>query len=298
MAYTQTTWQDGVTAVNAANLNHIEAALGSQDGRITTVEGNPVVPSPSGQDGKWLTVAGGAMVWQALPASGGGGGLDWEGAYNSGTAYVKGDVVTYQGITYGAVNDGQGNTPPPVPAPAMTAIPLVTALPASPFDGQEVILCDSLTAPTYRWRLRYNAGATGTYKWGFVGGDESSVFIPTDETTTTLATYVNLATVGPSFVVPRAGDYEVQLRASVSCTSTQTNAQIAAGPGDFSSPVTECQLISGLPAVNSYHHISGRGRLTGLTAGQEVRVKYAFYTTAGTFHALNRSLSVRPVRVA
>src|SRR5262245_50404566 len=27
-------------------------------------------PSPSGQDGKWLTVAGGAMVWTTLPASG------------------------------------------------------------------------------------------------------------------------------------------------------------------------------------------------------------------------------------
>ena len=45
-----------------------------------------------------------------------------------------------------------------------------TTLPASPVDGQEAIVVDSITAPTYQWRLRYNAGSTSIYKWESLGG--------------------------------------------------------------------------------------------------------------------------------
>jgi hypothetical protein len=44
------------------------------------------------------------------------------------------------------------------------------ALPASPADGQEAILVDSLTVPTYQWRFRWNAGSTNADKWEFIGG--------------------------------------------------------------------------------------------------------------------------------
>lgn len=45
-----------------------------------------------------------------------------------------------------------------------------TTLPASPVDGQEFILVDSTTAPSYQWRLRYNAGSSSAYKWECIGG--------------------------------------------------------------------------------------------------------------------------------
>lgn len=62
MPYTPTDWVDNTTPVNAANMDKLE------QGVVDAHAGLP--PSPAGQDGKWLTVSGGAMVWQALPASG------------------------------------------------------------------------------------------------------------------------------------------------------------------------------------------------------------------------------------
>src|SRR4029077_11434282 len=45
-----------------------------------------------------------------------------------------------------------------------------TTLPGSPVDGQEHVLVDSLTVPTYSWRCRYNAQSTNAYKWEVHGG--------------------------------------------------------------------------------------------------------------------------------
>lgn len=80
---------------------------------------------------------------------------------------------------------------------------LVTALPGSPTDGQEIVFTDSLTAPTYMWSLRYLA-ATG--KWHGHGG---SVLISVEagQTPGSVGAYLDLATVGPSFTLPLAGDY-------------------------------------------------------------------------------------------
>lgn len=50
------------------------------------------------------------------------------------------------------------------------AIPVVTALPGSPTDGQEIFLQTAAMATARMvWHLRYRAAAT-TYKWEFVGG--------------------------------------------------------------------------------------------------------------------------------
>ena len=88
-------------------------------------------------------------TWELL----GGGGVsvvDYVGAWAAGTTYSPGQVVRYQGNDYLAVNPSIGSTPP---APA-TLIPLTgasygTTLPVTPFDGQEHILVDSITNPTY-----------------------------------------------------------------------------------------------------------------------------------------------------
>jgi hypothetical protein len=60
MPYTPTDWVDNATPVNAANMDKLE------QGVVDAHAGLP--PTPVGQNGKWLTVSGGAMVWQTLPA--------------------------------------------------------------------------------------------------------------------------------------------------------------------------------------------------------------------------------------
>jgi hypothetical protein len=60
MPYTPTDWVDNTTPVNATNMDKLE------QGVVDAHAGLP--PTPVGQNGKWLTVSGGAMVWQTLPA--------------------------------------------------------------------------------------------------------------------------------------------------------------------------------------------------------------------------------------
>jgi hypothetical protein len=193
-AYVPVDWTDGVDPVNAANLNHMED-------RIELLDTHPVIPTPL-PNGQWLTVAGGALVWAPAPA---GGGVDYKGAWGAGTPYASGDVANYNGVDYLAVNPSTGQTPP-LAAPA--SIPLVTALPGSPVDGQEIILVDSLTAPTYQWRLRYVA-AKASNRWIYIGGRPLYAEVPTQEPTTSTV-YTNLATIGPSLTPPVSGDYMVE----------------------------------------------------------------------------------------
>jgi hypothetical protein len=54
-------------------------------------------------------------------------------------------------------------------AAAATSVGYGTALPGSPVDGDEYILVDSTTAPTYSWRFRY-VSAKASNKWIFIGG--------------------------------------------------------------------------------------------------------------------------------
>lgn len=284
-SYIATDWVDGVTPLNEANMDKIESELVLLDSRK--------VPSPSGQDGKWLTVTGGAMVWAAAPAGGGGGGLDWEGAYGAGVPYVKGDVVTYNGVTYGAVNDSTGQTPPAASPFPVTNVPvaLVTALPSSPFDGQECVLTDSLTAPTYQWHLRYIA-AKATNKWVFLGGSPSYTMFTPDETTTSVTTWVDLATVGPQFTTPVAGDWACDFGAVVyhSVATAGLVGGVALGATTPISPQP------GAYAGSYAASLGGIVRHLGIAAGGQLRVRY-MSNVAGTAHFSNRWLSVLPIAV-
>ena len=98
----------------------------------------------------------------------GGGEIDYVGDWSGATAYLPGQIVRYNGVDYLAVNPSVGQTPPTVFGPVGAGYG--TILPASPIDGQEYTLVDSLTNPSYQWRFRWNAGSSSAYKWEFVGG--------------------------------------------------------------------------------------------------------------------------------
>ena len=121
-----------------------------------------------------------------------------------------------------------------------------TALPASPVDGQEFILTDSLTAPTYTWRLRYLA-AKASNKWVFVGGSPLYVEV-TNPDGTASATYVALATAGPSITVPVAGDYFVGIGFQPSGQATAQGIFYMIG-GDWDVQGAESAMNSGMGAA-------------------------------------------------
>jgi Carbohydrate-binding module family 5/12 len=188
-------WVDGVTWVNAANLEIMEADIAAKQVSADKGAANGYAP---------LDASSKVPLVNLPPVS----GVDYIGTWGAGVAYKKGDVVTYQGKDYMAVNDSTGVTPPaaanPIPAGASYGI----SLPSAPFDGQEAILVDSLTNPSYQWRLRYNAGSSSAYKWEFVGGAPLA-----SEKTGIVMDMASTAWVGvavPSLTVPRAGEYTVR----------------------------------------------------------------------------------------
>ena len=248
MPYTPTDWVDNVTPVNAANMDHIEAGLDAATDTaeaaetqaataqttanaaqaaanaaiakaIVDAKGDIIAASaadtpvrvPLGSDGQVLVARpalANGLAWEPAPASG--SSIEYENAWAAGTPYTPGDVVIHNGIEYLAVNPSTGVTPPTATG---ASVPLVTALPGSPVDGQECILVDSLTAPTFSWHFRYVA-AKASNKWIFLGGSPIVNEVVTEEWTTS-TTYVDLTTVGPAVVLPVAGDYEVGIGAHI-----------------------------------------------------------------------------------
>lgn len=77
-------------------------------------------------------------------------------------------------------------------------------------DRVPFTLTDSVTSPSWHWDFIYN-NDVATYKWEFIGGSDAAVAVYTSESTAS-TTYGNLGTLGPYFVVPVAGFYNVKFR--------------------------------------------------------------------------------------
>ena len=203
---------------------------------VQGIQGNPGlgVP-PGGASGTVLTKVSPAdndTTW--VPASGG-SDLVYEGAHVPATAHQDGDIVVKDGVAYIAVRPtnttpdptawhavGVTGAPGPVGPPGQGSIPLVTALPASPTDGQEVILVNSLTDPTFNWRMRYNAGSTQAQgrKWGYIGGTPGRISHSGPPLSfTLLADDPQAITDLGTFVVPQSGRYNIRFGAYLSVTT-------------------------------------------------------------------------------
>jgi hypothetical protein len=88
-----------------------------------------------------------------------------------------------------------------------SVVPRVTALPASPVEGQEVAFVASSGGSTALWHLRYMADLG---KWAFLGGMPWAFLVGSRELPGTGNIWVDLPTPGPSFTFPLAGDYDVE----------------------------------------------------------------------------------------
>lgn len=181
-------------------------------------------------------------------------------------------------------------TPPGVVVP----ITIGTTLPGSPSDGQEAILVDSLTAPTYQWHFKYVAGLS-TNKWMFIGGSPALVVVAADETGSLTSGYADLTTVGPQFTLPRAGDYEVDYRA---VTYTGGNMMIGLKIGAAAVAIGDrygTRLDPWSTDTNTAMGLHGISRVAGAAASTVLKMQY-FGQGNGRF--FQRELRVTPVRVS
>lgn len=171
---------------------------------------------------------------------------------------------------------------------ALPLVPLSLTTPGSPVNGQEFILTDSLTAPTYYWLLKYNSTTT---KWHFIGGPPIFSEVVASENTTSNS-YAALATAGPSITLPYGGDYIITWGADIS-TGNATDAAF------MSYDIGGTGAVD-LDAVNTtnvgYISASRTKKKTGLTAvGLTAKYKTTNSTSA-TFQ--NRFISAVPIRIS
>lgn len=167
-----------------------------------------------------------------------------------------------------------------------------TSLPPTPVNGQEYTLVDSVTAPTYRWRFRYNGGSSSPYKWEFVGGSPFTKYVAAAEGTTSVTpNFVNLATP-MEFTLPRAGDYLLEGSVGEFVSTV--------GPGH--GYVVAVQS-SGVTIETSASETGGerrsiwvRGIINGAAAGHVAALRFAAVSGTTTFQ--RRLFTVQPIRVS
>jgi hypothetical protein len=226
--------------------------------------------------------------------------ISYEGDWSAPTTYTDGDVIVYNGVAYLCVAGPTTVTPDPTlwGAAQISKPTYGTTLPGSPVDGQEAILVDSTTNPTYQWRFRYNVGSTSPYKWEFVGGTDAYAEVNTAETTSASTTWLDLATVGPRIIVPRAGDYDALVGCDGSASAQNVWMLIGISVG-ATAPVVPLGRLMYAPTLSGYpQHFGTSRRALGVAAGNDLRLRYQSYHSGSSTTFDQRWIRVTPVRVS
>lgn len=207
------------------------------------------------------------------------------------TTNIAGDqnrpiVLAFISDEKGSVNGPQGG----FHNPSEPKSELVSVLPSSPVDGQVVYFQNTaMAASGVVWTLRYRVASSSSHKWEFVGGAAIFSEVLTGQTTSS-ASFIDLATAGPSLTVPLTGDYDAEFGARI------LNAASGLGVAGLKVGVAE----AGNGAEVSAGAASGANvlralRLTGLAAAEVLKLQYKTTSTSSEF--IQRFLYVRPVRV-
>jgi hypothetical protein len=168
-----------------------------------------------------------------------------------------------------------------------------TTLPASPTDGQEYILVDSLTAPTRSWRCRYNAQTSNPYKWEVHSASPLLGISQAQTTIGAVTTWVNI--VGSAITIPREGTYSCTASCRVNNGAGAQHIYMmfwAASQGNVFGPQALVGLNSGWWGVLSISPFLYAGFGVNTTIGLSCYINAATPCYAGEI-----SWSVTPIRL-
>jgi len=158
-------------------------------------------------------------------------------------------------------------------------------------DGMEVYIIADASAGLI-WHVRYNA-AGGSYKWEIIGSPPPlNAEVTANEST--IGSYADLTTVGPSIALPLSGDYDVEIGfRTVDNLVYMSYAIGGSGAVDADAVVGSVTFTSGTGVVQD--SVYRPRRKTGLTAVSLV----AKYKNVGTSaQAGTRWMRVTPIRVS
>lgn len=167
-------------------------------------------------------------------------------------------------------------------------VPVVTTLPSTPSDGDEIYLqTAAMLTDGIMWNLRYVASDG---KWQFLGGGPQFVEDATGITMTgTAYSTPTTGTTGPSITVPVLGDYYVDFGSDMyQTTGGVGSVGLAVGAATPTIGISYGGLTSGVHGTRST-------KLSAVAAGTVLSLKYK--TTANTLNADGRWLKVTPKRL-
>lgn len=207
------------------------------------------------------------------------------------------DIIRQSGASYQPVP--KVIIPSVATAATATTIAPATTLPASPTDGQQAILVDSTSAPTYAWLCQWNAAAA---KWIFLGGSPQSAEVNTAEARNNTA-YGDCATVH-SLTLVRAGVYEMTYGAQFEVDTAKNNVWFMS-PKFSAAEAVDADAATVSNSINGGATMSGSAlwtsvrtrRITVAAAAQVVTMRYKQGTASTTNRVQNRFLKVIPVTV-
>jgi hypothetical protein len=192
----------------------------------------------------------------------------------------------------------------PVQLPLITSVAAFFAI--TPTDKQEIYFLADATNGVI-WHLRYRAfladGVTpnpSPYKWEYVGGGPLTSEIVTSQTRTASTAYTDLATVGPSILLPLAGDYMFEMAAQLITPNTAQTVAFAAlainGVVPTAGLNADAMAYENPAAAFSYATGSREMKRTITAAGNIAKLMYANEgSVTGSYS--NRTLRATPVRV-
>lgn len=179
--------------------------------------------------------------------------------------------------------------------------PIVTSLPVSPVDGQEVLFRAGTDPQRVLWHLRYDASQTDSHKWIYLGGGEmySSVGLGGggDVSTPDTATYT-VWTLGPALTVPVTGVFTLEMDPVYVEARTGGATTVAVLLGLFAD-ASNLQL----PPAAMTTNVNGAAmtlRLHGpisVTAGQVLHLAYSTNNTPVRIGAFGARFDITPSRL-
>jgi len=244
-------------------------------------------------------------------------GLTWRATWAAASAYAVNDAVNYLGSSYRRKVAGTTATAPGSDSPNWEVIslkgdtgatgatgpnhPLVSSLPASPANGQEVYFqTAAMQTAGVMWHLRYRSlnvdgtANTSAYKWEYVGG-APLVGRPGAVYNTSSITYVD---VGATVTVPLAGDYQARQsgRGGTQAMGQRMYTRVAASNGAVANN-PELVLIGSTNTSNDAtdKNLASDYEITGIAAGGTLR--FQARVDSGSIYVVHPALIVLPMRV-
>lgn len=162
-------------------------------------------------------------------------------------------------------------------------------------DGQEVVLVDSLAAPTWAWRLKYRAAIADAYKWVVVSKSNPMLAYTAATTGATTSTSYIDGTSPPTLTVPRAGIYDVLHWCTMAGVNygRQTVKRGAAAAAD-----ADATGVLGVSSTTLQSWVFKRLLAQTFAAADVLKLQVKTNDGAVSIQALERSLELHPLRIS